>query len=67
MIEGTIQRIYVDKAFGFIRDPETGLEYFFHKSAVRGAKFEDLRETQPVEFEAGEGPKGLRAEQVRLV
>ena len=43
MPTGTIARLLIDKGFGFIRD-EGGIEHFFHRSAVRGAVFELLRE-----------------------
>ena len=49
MSTGTIARLLIDKGFGFIRD-ESGIEHFFHRSAVRGAVFELLREGQRVEF-----------------
>jgi CspA family cold shock protein len=43
-----------------------GSEYFFHQSACADVRFDDLREGQPVTFDAGQGPKGPRAENVRL-
>ena len=49
MPTGTIARLLIDKGFGFIRD-EGGIEHFFHRSSVRGAVFELLREGQRVEF-----------------
>jgi CspA family cold shock protein len=49
MPTGTIARLLIDKGFGFIRD-ESGIEHFFHRSSVRGAVFELLREGQRVEF-----------------
>jgi len=60
-----IRLIASDKGFGFIGDTQ-GKEYFFHRSAVQGAAFEDLHQGQAVEFDAGQGPKGLRAENVRV-
>jgi CspA family cold shock protein len=66
MPSGTIARLLIDKGFGFIRD-ETGVEHFFHRSAVRGAVFELLREGQRVEFAVEESPKGPRAADVRLL
>ena len=48
MPTGTIARLLIDKGFGFIRD-ESGIEHFFHRSSVRGAVFELLREGQRVE------------------
>ncbi len=43
-----------------------GSEYFFHQSACNGCQFDSLREGQAVTFEKGQGPKGPRAENVRL-
>jgi CspA family cold shock protein len=61
---GTIKRL-TDKGFGFIATGE-GTEYFFHQSAVQGVRFDDLREGQRVSFTVGQGPKGPRAEGVRV-
>ena len=61
---GTIKRL-TDKGFGFIAASD-GTEYFFHQSACRGVRFDELREGQPVSFEKGQGPKGPRAENVHL-
>ena len=66
MPSGTIARLLIDKGFGFIRD-ESGVEHFFHRSAVRSAVFELLREGQRVEFSQEDSPKGPRAADVRLV
>ena len=66
MPTGTIARLLIDKGFGFIRD-EGGVEHFFHRSAVRGAVFELLREGQRVEFTPEESAKGPRAGDVRLI
>jgi cold shock protein len=66
MPTGTIARLLIDKGFGFIRD-EGGTEHFFHRSAVRGAVFELLREGQRVEFQPEESSKGPRAGDIRLI
>ena len=66
MQTGTIARLLIDKGFGFIR-AEGGTEHFFHRSAVRGAVFELLREGQRVEFTQEDSPKGPRAGEVRLL
>ena len=66
MPTGTIARLLIDKGFGFIRD-ESGVEHFFHRSAVRGAVFELLREGQRVEFVPEESGKGPRAGDIRLI
>jgi CspA family cold shock protein len=63
-MNGTIKRL-TDKGFGFIAAAD-GTEYFFHQSACRGMRFDELREGQNVTFEVGRGPKGPRAENVQL-
>jgi CspA family cold shock protein len=65
MAEGTIKRL-TDKGFGFI-DTGKGADMFFHHSSVEGVRYDDLREGQKVTYEAGQGPKGPRAEHVRVV
>jgi cold shock CspA family protein len=47
--------------------PDRGIEHFFHRSSVRGAVFELLREGQRVEFTPEESQKGPRAGDVRLI
>ena len=65
MAEGTIKRL-TDKGFGFI-DVGTDKDLFFHHSSVEGATYEELQEGQKVSFTEGRGPKGPRAENVKLV
>ena len=64
MPTGTIARLLIDKGFGFIRD-DGGTEHFFHRSSVRGAVFELLREGQQVELEVVKGEKGPKAARVK--
>jgi CspA family cold shock protein len=61
---GTIKRLVSDKGFGFVAAAD-GNEYFFHQSACEG-QFDQLREGQAVTFNTGQGPKGPRAESVKL-
>ena len=63
-LTGTIKRL-TDKGFGFIAASD-GTEYFFHQSACTSTRFDGLREGQSVTFERGQGPKGPRAENVRV-
>jgi CspA family cold shock protein len=65
MAEGTIKRI-TDKGFGFIEDG-TGKDMFFHSSSVEGGSYDNLREGQRVSYNVGQGPKGPRAENVRVI
>ena len=63
-MNGTVKRLVSDKGFGFVAAAD-GVEYFFHQSAC--AQFDSIREGQSVTFEPGQGPKGPRAENVRVV
>ncbi|MBA3456279.1 MAG: cold-shock protein [Deltaproteobacteria bacterium] len=65
MSEGTIKRL-TDKGLGFIENG-SGTDLFFHMSAVEGVRFEELREGQKVSYNEGRGPKGPRAENIRVV
>jgi CspA family cold shock protein len=65
MPEGKIKRL-TDKGFGFI-ESGSGTDLFFHMSAVEGVRFEELREGQKVSYNEGRGPKGPRAENVRVI
>jgi CspA family cold shock protein len=62
--EGTIKKL-TEKGFGFIQG-ERG-DIFFHHSAVAGAGYESLREGQKVEYTEGRGPKGPRAENIKVI
>jgi CspA family cold shock protein len=65
MPQGKIKKLISDKGFGFVEGDREDM--FFHHSAVEGTTFEQLREGQLVEYEVGRGPKGPRAEQVRVI
>ena len=65
MPQGKIKRLVSDRGFGFV-EGERG-DLFFHHSDVEGVTFEELREGQMVQYEVGRGPKGPRANSVRVV
>lgn len=65
MAEGTIKRL-TEKGFGFI-DTGTGQDMFFHMSSLEGVRYDELHEGQRVSYTEGRGPKGPRAENVRVV
>lgn len=64
MAEGTIKKL-AEKGFGFINTGD-GSDMFFHMSNLEGVSFEELQEGQAVTFTEGQGPKGPRAENVKL-
>ncbi|TET39153.1 MAG: cold shock domain-containing protein [Dehalococcoidia bacterium] len=65
-MKGEIKRVIRDRGFGFI-SAEDGQEIFFHRSALEGIDFDALEEGNSVEFNVGRGPKGLRAENIRMI
>jgi CspA family cold shock protein len=70
MAQGTIKSIRDDRGFGFIRPDGATQDIFFHSSAVEDRQFDQLREGQRVEFEAGVDPRNpgrARAENVRPI
>ena len=66
MAEGTIKRL-TDRGFGFIETSDSDKDIFFHMSACEDCKYDDLHEGQKVSFNIGDGPKGPRAEAVRIL
>ena len=58
-MQGVVTRVIGEKGFGFVQ--ADNVDYFFHKSAVKGDGFQALMEGQQVNFEPGKGPKGPRA------
>jgi cold shock CspA family protein len=65
---GAIARIRGDRGFGFIRDSR-GQELFFHATSFEGALFDELHESDRVEFGREPDPRGRgdRAAHVRPV
>ena len=68
MAQGTIKTI-TDRGFGFIRPADGGEDVFFHRSALNGVTFEQLRQGDRVSYtpEADPRGKGPRASDVRIV
>lgn len=60
---GTVKRYDSEKGFGFIAQDAGGDDVFVHRSAVG---YEGLNPGDRVEFRLGMGPKGARAEQVKI-
>jgi CspA family cold shock protein len=66
MPQGTVKKLLADKGFGFI-EGERGDIFFHHSSLEEGTAIEALTVGQAVEYEEGRGPKGPRAENVKVV
>jgi len=59
-------KLITHKGFGFIGNGGTK-DLFFHRSAVEGIRFEDLRQGQQVSFTVGQGPRGPCATNVQVI
>jgi CspA family cold shock protein len=55
-----------ERGFGFIKSDD-GQDLFFHRSELQGVAFDSLKEGQSVEFGKGEGPKGPKAVNIKLI
>ena len=53
------------KGYGFVAETSTDTDYFVHFSEIQSEGFKTLDEGQKVEFEIGEGSKGLVAKNVK--
>jgi len=57
---GKVKWFNETKGYGFI-GRDNGPDVFVHFSAIQSNGFKTLKEGQRVEFEVGNGPKGLQA------
>ena len=50
LANGTVKKLVSDRGFGFIQQAD-GTDLFFHRSAVTGVSFDELREGQAVTYD----------------
>jgi CspA family cold shock protein len=62
MNKGTVKFFDAGRGFGFIKDSESGEEYFVHSSGLS----ENISENDTVTFDLKQGKKGLNAINVKL-
>lgn len=62
MNQGTVKFFNDSKGYGFIKDTQTGEDYFVHISGL----VDEVRENDEVTFDLQEGRKGLNAVNVKL-
>lgn len=65
-VTGTVKWFNGSKGYGFI-EVAGGPDVFVHYSAIQGDGFRNLDESEQVEFEIVNGPKGLQAANVQRV
>lgn len=63
---GTVKWFNSEKGFGFI-EREKGGDVFVHFKAISAEGYKSLSEGQRVEFSVTQGPKGLQAEEVKVI
>lgn len=64
--EGTVKWFNEKKGFGFIID-QSGNEIFVHYRDIQCEGFKTLQENEAVSFVVENGPKGMKAQDVRLL
>lgn len=62
MSTGTVKFFNETKGFGFIKEDESGKEYFVHVTGL----VDKIKDNDNVTFEIKEGKKGLNAVNVKL-
>jgi cold shock CspA family protein len=66
---GSIEWVFPENDYGFIRSAIDGQEIYFHRNSVLHAKFADLQSGMEVRFSLheGEGEQGAQASTVTVV
>jgi CspA family cold shock protein len=67
MATGTVKFFSDSKGFGFITPDAGGKDLFAHHTEIQMDGFKTLRESQKVEFDVREGPKGPAAANIRAI
>ncbi len=67
MMEGTVKWFNDTKGYGFITPSDGSSDLFVHYSDIEGTGRRSLQEGDKVEFETGQGDKGPKAMDVRVL
>jgi CspA family cold shock protein len=65
MATGKVKWFNDQKGFGFISTDLDAKDVFVHHSVIESPGFRTLQDGETVEYEAEDGPKGLKATKVR--
>ena len=65
MPKGKVKWFSNAKGYGFILAEGSDKDIFVHFSSIQSEGYRSLKEGDPVEFELVEGPKGLKADNVK--
>ncbi|GAB2469416.1 cold-shock protein [Xylanimonas ulmi] len=67
MTTGTVKWFNAEKGFGFIAPSDGSADVFAHFSEIASSGFRTLEESQNVEFDVAQGPKGPQATNIRVL
>jgi CspA family cold shock protein len=67
MATGKVKWFNDQKGFGFISADSNGKDVFVHHTVIEADGFRTLQDGETVEYEAENGPKGMKATKVRRV
>jgi CspA family cold shock protein len=65
MATGKVKWFNDQKGFGFISADTDAKDVFVHHSVIEGQGFRTLQDGETVEYEAEDGPKGIKATRVK--
>jgi cold shock CspA family protein len=64
---GTIEKVFEDEGYGFIRTVDDDRQFYFHRNSVLHDQFERLTVGTEVRFTPQDGDKGPQASSVQVV
>ncbi len=67
MPEGTVKWYDQKKGYGFVTRTDTGEDVFVHYTSIEKDGYKTLDNGQKVMFDIEQGPKGLKASNVRAL
>jgi len=65
MATGKVKWFNDQKGFGFISSDNGAKDIFVHHSVIEGQGFRTLQDGETVEYEAEDGPTGMKATRVK--
>jgi CspA family cold shock protein len=65
MATGKVKWFNDQKGFGFIASDNGGKDIFVHHTVIEGQGFRTLQDGETVDYDAEDGPKGMKATRVR--
>jgi cold shock protein len=65
--QGTVKWFNADRGYGFISPDDGTADVFVHHSAIEANGYRSLQDSQRVEYNVTQGPKGPQAEQVHPI